>query len=380
MNVSTHPSQKTRSACNRCHAQKLRCVRPSGQLHCERCRKLKTRCQFAPRAPRGSIKAQRQLSLPVPDLQPNVCANAPLLLPTGVGVDPAMGLDWPVPDGCCDPLASSNDLDLFSQDIQHIDTSIEGSLLWPPDTLPLPDMTGELNLAAVRNPQPSPLGTGVHELANLSIALSELAATLPPASDSRNKSNNAGGEDGLSRTTCNRPDRALVIDELFRLTTGFIDVTTRLFLRQELKDEATSLMVGSCYSRLVETYNIIFSLMQNCIRHSVAPTRTRPGWVIVLPTVQMGSSMVSPAMRVDAESSISSSQSSMYMWMIAVLSSQLWSQLADTMQGQHLGVSSGSTLGGTVWLEMKRRMESLVQKIQNTKKLLRPVRMRMHSV
>jgi hypothetical protein len=50
------PPGKVRAACNRCHAQKLRCVRKADQAKCERCRKLHTSCKFSPRAPRSSLK------------------------------------------------------------------------------------------------------------------------------------------------------------------------------------------------------------------------------------------------------------------------------------------------------------------------------------
>lgn len=50
------PPGKTRSACNRCHSQKLKCVRKEEQVKCERCLRLKTACRFGPRTPRASTK------------------------------------------------------------------------------------------------------------------------------------------------------------------------------------------------------------------------------------------------------------------------------------------------------------------------------------
>jgi hypothetical protein len=57
---SNSPAGKNRSACDRCHSQKLRCVRKTGQVTCERCLKLKTMCRFSPRAPRASLKPSEQ--------------------------------------------------------------------------------------------------------------------------------------------------------------------------------------------------------------------------------------------------------------------------------------------------------------------------------
>ncbi|KAH8819903.1 hypothetical protein F5884DRAFT_762104 [Xylogone sp. PMI_703] len=49
-------SPRLRSACDRCHSQKLRCIRKPGQISCDRCLKLKLhrRCQFSPRKSRAS--------------------------------------------------------------------------------------------------------------------------------------------------------------------------------------------------------------------------------------------------------------------------------------------------------------------------------------
>jgi len=48
--------RKTRSACDRCHSQKLRCIKTGAQSSCDRCLKLKRLCRFGPRAARASPK------------------------------------------------------------------------------------------------------------------------------------------------------------------------------------------------------------------------------------------------------------------------------------------------------------------------------------
>ncbi|KAH6667628.1 hypothetical protein B0J14DRAFT_182907 [Halenospora varia] len=53
-------SRKVRLACDRCHTQKLRCVRKPHQASCERCIRLKNVCRFGPRAPRASLKVRQQ--------------------------------------------------------------------------------------------------------------------------------------------------------------------------------------------------------------------------------------------------------------------------------------------------------------------------------
>jgi hypothetical protein len=62
---SDKPRGKTRSACNRCHAQKLKCVRKAGHdgISCERCLRLKTLCRFSPRAARSAVKLPKQVAV-----------------------------------------------------------------------------------------------------------------------------------------------------------------------------------------------------------------------------------------------------------------------------------------------------------------------------
>ena len=81
-------SLKVRFACDRCHSQKLRCVRKSGHITCNRCAKRGDRCKFSPRAPRASLKPSDPaastrdgihgptLSMPTPTS--NVCADVTL--------------------------------------------------------------------------------------------------------------------------------------------------------------------------------------------------------------------------------------------------------------------------------------------------------------
>jgi hypothetical protein len=54
---SVNLPKKTRSACNRCHAQKLKCVKKGGRENsCERCFRLRTACRSGPRVARSSLK------------------------------------------------------------------------------------------------------------------------------------------------------------------------------------------------------------------------------------------------------------------------------------------------------------------------------------
>ncbi|KAI0534034.1 hypothetical protein GGR58DRAFT_484415 [Xylaria digitata] len=74
---------KTRSACNRCHQQKLRCVKTKEHGSCERCMKLKIECRYNPRERRvvrsKSFRTGPSAPLELRDLAP---ATAPAVLDT----------------------------------------------------------------------------------------------------------------------------------------------------------------------------------------------------------------------------------------------------------------------------------------------------------
>jgi len=74
---SNIPPKKTRSACTRCHSQKLRCVKQTEKTSCERCLKLKTICRFEPRTLRSSLKSQNRISTSGWGEPPPAAASAP---------------------------------------------------------------------------------------------------------------------------------------------------------------------------------------------------------------------------------------------------------------------------------------------------------------
>lgn len=49
----SNPPAKLRSACNRCHSQKLRCIQEPDHATCRRCTRLGISCQYAPRTRRA---------------------------------------------------------------------------------------------------------------------------------------------------------------------------------------------------------------------------------------------------------------------------------------------------------------------------------------
>jgi hypothetical protein len=248
----------------------------------------------------------------------------------------------------------------------------------------------------------------VQMLSNIDVALYECGLKLPfPV---------RAGSDSVGTGT--RKSKIFALDELFRLTTEFLNIFTCLshevgqlnvspsstiqtesndesmlpFLvySQRLSktvhstgmeeptrpfsplDEATMFMIMSCHCRLTETYISLFKMMQTCIEHSLAPRRDKD-WAIILPQLQVGS-ITSPPVQVDINTPVSPATSSMYMLMITMLSSQVWEQLADKMRvGGWFSVRMGSrsVLTETVWDKIMDKNDRMLQTIDDTRHLLR---------
>ena len=346
-----HQARKTRSACDRCHGQKLRCIRKPGQSRCERCLRLDAACRFAPRAPRGSIKSRSPQSQKTPNGEEALPEFPELNTGSADGaLDVSLDSGW------------SDIADMLNQDnICQLEPIInDQALLWSPGVR----QSWENDIQTLQVPQS--LSTSItHELAGVSIALSELTANLPtmPETASNNSPN--------YRDTSTRAEMPFVLDDLFRLTTQFTElIQNRLTLPT---DEATILMLGSCHSRLTEIYTTVFSLVRGCITHSLGPPRPRQNWAVVLPKVEMGS-LSAPALRVNAETPASGAKALMYMWMLCVFSAELWTQLSHALgrRGEQgvLGAEGVSPLGRMVWTEMVDRAGSVLMSIESTKALV----------
>ena len=440
------PPRKMRSACDRCHSQKLRCTRKQGEIGCQRCLRLHTSCRFGPRAPRASLRnlqgaAQDDRHEPSSDSvaisMPNLYSN-PAITDRGTSewllssdVDQAVAeeqgvttiadsihllppyeasqdditpvarmlpeLCYPIsedladmhcfwPNPFCEPVNMMSLLDQYGS----IDVINQDRLC---DSFPSPDIASSHSEAATS------LALTIRNLANLNIALYDCAAKLPSMSEVGEKTARTASHGRSAQAK-----KLFVFDELFRLTSEFINVikcfscvahdssiiplptpdpkpsstteaqspftpiwptdpiiTTTTDLRkpdisQIHLDEGTLLMIMSCHYRLTDMYISIFQMMQACLEFSVIPSMDQDkdnDWAIILPQYQVGSFTV-PSVQVDANgttsssSPLSSSTASMYMVMITMLSSQLCETLAGMMHMREVGqdVGSGGESGG----------------------------------
>jgi hypothetical protein len=292
------------------------------------------------------------------------------------------------------------------QDLADLDLSTPYDNVAIANTFNLPAILepcmSNIDQDAVAAPDFSP--SIVQRLSTLDVAIYECGLKLPfPI--------NAGNDSAANRT---RKARLFALDELFRLTTEFLDIFTCLFhgpgqfnlspcstilpepdtestlplsrFRQNPSqtvisasieeitmpllplDEATMFMVISCHCRLIEFYAFIFEKIQACIEHSLAPRRDKD-WAIMLPQLQLGS-IAWPPVHVDIDTPVSSATSSMYMLMITMLSSKLWGQLDEKMRvGDCISVRMGWTavLTKTVWDNVTDKNMRMLQTIDNTK-------------
>ncbi|KAL2808335.1 hypothetical protein BJX63DRAFT_39434 [Aspergillus granulosus] len=336
---SAHQTRKTRSACDRCHSQKLRCVRRAGQSHCERCLRLDGVCRFAPRARRGSKKTTRirPEAAPVSTMQSTFNT---LSTPSTV-LDSAMDLAWPIADESWIESLDLSTTDVANQDIQRPDNAYHLDSAWPLVGSGMGSAVQPLaTIHTALDPQPvrSPALTGTHELANLSIALCRSRQDLP-----------------------------FIFDDLFNLTTQFTHLIKRRSLSTDPEDESTALMLGSCYSRLTGIYSTIFSLIHCCIEHSAGTPRPRPAGALILPNVQLGP-LSSPSLHVDMETPLSLEKAVMYISMIVVFSAQLWGQLADVVRERQVGTER--SLVSNMWNEMREKVDGLLKTIDSTRSYL----------
>ncbi|KAH6656283.1 hypothetical protein BKA67DRAFT_551465 [Truncatella angustata] len=452
---------KARSSCNRCHLQKLKCVKNTSYGSCERCLRLGTSCRFTARTSRVHRNAPRCLAdcggrhavsispnMPMPSVQfhsvntnvtgidllfsssadpiiANDTAASSLLHRTSIqgGVENIQNRQW-----FEDPCESMYGSGLFYND----DVTTNLTVLRPVNKnsatiSPQVDASslfsrGEawetLHLSATR-----PFSSAAR-LASLNVALYECTSKLPSKVHTRSPLSDWSVSDNCAH----KPQRAklFVIDELFRVTADFLNIIEnfndegcdastnvppvningeQIFVpnlrsaqkicgRVQSSAAPTSMepssifpvpmdiaildVLISCHHQLTEAYVAVFQRMQACIRnHNVSPLRLVPenerNWGVILPELKMGSIVTTPAVCVTKDSPISTvAAASMYMSMIALLSSQLWDRVAAVMKQKREMPSVGPSLDlrDMLWDTMSARTDQLSNMIDATKSLL----------
>ncbi|ORY10471.1 hypothetical protein BCR34DRAFT_566736 [Clohesyomyces aquaticus] len=301
-----------RNACDRCHTQKLRCLKaPQGDT-CLRCAKFGARCIFSARTPRRRMRPQ--FSDDKAHGEPE--AVAPSIIEQTLSRPDFMAAATP---------ANHLPQPSLFMDMEHFHSSTT-------DLFALPDFTGtstEHQLWDFQEPPllldetPQTMANAVRELADLNVRLLDHAATLPPPLNS-------------SYPQALPLGKLFAIDQTFTLTKSLIAILKGLStgLGQNCAndgsiDRATVFLFLSCYYRLADIYESIFVHMRTCAQDPHHPTPEQE--VVTLPLLQIGSYIPTQMPNTVSGSPPPISAFSMHMIMVLILSTHLCEQLRDVI-------------------------------------------------
>ncbi|KAI1100052.1 hypothetical protein F4804DRAFT_58551 [Jackrogersella minutella] len=335
LSLPLHPP--LRSACARCHSQKLRCPGRSGNDQaCARCIKASAACIFG-----TSVRGKRPATVAAQGLR--TASDMDNDFPTAKRVHIATrtsvsdqepeqlfsipALDWsPALDegNFTDPLANSQGTSTPTSTSTAVDTAT----------------ITNAHIQVVEN------------LTQLNLSLIRHAQTIPPL-------------------TSPPPDftksaEPFKLDDIFQITTAFLDVVRSLQLEEGsdrhspgsvVVDAATVFLVMSCWRRLADMYDCLFVLVRRCAEQSVLPA-AREGNPVSLPAVTIGSFVP------DATTSI-------LLQMVATLqhSTQLINHMSDFAVKMSLEEGFIST-DETCSTDLHRRASNMHQQVRSIKSML----------
>ncbi|KAI1752578.1 hypothetical protein F4782DRAFT_540249 [Xylaria castorea] len=233
---------QTRSACNRCHQQKLRCIKTKEQTSCERCVRLKTECRYRPRRHRS---ARNGPSGPRPGTWVEPHSLAPVVVPA----IPDM-TEVPKDIGCYDWLSFLNMETNNAEELGYLHSDptepvnvhaldhhgrealdivpIHQDTIGAIGSIPPLDSHSPYGLHGFHsNPSRGsgrPLASIVGRLTNLSMALYECAGKLPSIKISHAESAGPVNVPCAMNSSSRREGALLALDEVFRITNEFINV------------------------------------------------------------------------------------------------------------------------------------------------------------
>ncbi|KAI0109860.1 hypothetical protein F4814DRAFT_424764 [Daldinia grandis] len=261
------PELPLRTACTRCHAQKLRCPgRSEGDSGCARCIKASAMCVFG-----RSVRGKRPATVAAEGLRTALDMDDDL--PTAKRIhtekDTALQPQRPnyVPDQSS-PLSMTIDWNIAS-----IDTEITHQQPASP-CASTPSIT---NPVTIDDSHIQVVAT----LTQLNLDLLRHAKTIPPL-------------------TSQAPDLTkdfvpFNLDDTFQLTTSFLDTVRPLQLEgaasiypsSVVVDSGTIFLAISCWHRLADIYDCLFAHIRRCAEQSILPA-TREGNPMTLPLLTIG--------------------------------------------------------------------------------------------
>ncbi|KAK2798321.1 hypothetical protein FQN50_008877 [Emmonsiellopsis sp. PD_5] len=397
--------RQIRSACDRCHAQKLRCERRHGQDSCARCVRLEASCIFSPRHPRTVTRPPRprlkhqgpvneKCGRALSGLEGTSADRAadtfhiPLQEGTdsqSLELDNRFQLDLAIPEsldtshrGWSDTdllvpgtsfqgdeqfsfLEFCNDLDVSRSPFQH-----ETAMSVPCTSTSIPPDGDAPAAKDIMRDTPTTPTQYVRQLADLNVGLCENAAKLPPESIKP------------SDVIASLGGRVLAIEDSFRLIQSLMDVVNAVYSwphapteqipqgsatpspfsfitrnttctrgsrlgpiapSDRVPDQATVLLVLSCYERAMDIFQIVLTHIESCLKNPVLPISSN-GSPALLPQLQIGS--FQPP---------TESAAAMKMLLFLIMAQQLFDQLQHVLRVpkyNEIGCLDGNGDGGSV--------------------------------
>jgi hypothetical protein len=329
---------RTRATCDRCHAQKLRCVKSADRPDCLRCSKYKTSCTFSVRMRRRIRDSSEGNSAFTDGICFGQCPAAPS---PGYLQSQASTEENPlVPSPACIPLQSSQlSLAGMPSPVNHDAWAMDFNTLFAPDSLDPISTTASIEGRS--DPGSTTLDI-VRELGSLNVWLYDHFCTLltlynhakatTPASD-------------LKGPEC------FAIDETFTLTNTFIMLLRQLLVSLNnpvnagaSMDRATTFLILSCFHRLMDVHGFLANSIQECSQNPQMPL---PGEqpLVTLPPLQIGSFRPPQLQRDGTEKAPSLSTISMHMMILLTMSSQLCHQLHEIIMSGLEEFNGEHTLG-----------------------------------
>lgn len=332
-----------RHACDRCHGQKLRCIH-SGGGPCVRCAKAKATCSWSQSLRSNRLKRH---NVPISDV-PLACAqlatqstdsNTPqfgayMSQPSSAGVDIDINLlqtqftdstPWALPAGRY-PSPASQEMETYNVGHTEADLPTTADWMWPAvangpvQTTPPANwqqafnqewamMASQHPVATMNTPsRTSPVSDAVdppntvcllatiRELSELNVDLYAHEATVPRPPASLDEPISWKNKDFAIDRTFHLSQRLIEIVnkryprylETARMQTpeGTPERTSESSPSGPPLDQGSCLLVLSCYTRLIETYDRIFANMQGCLDRSSVTARED---YVNMPSVQVGS-------------------------------------------------------------------------------------------
>ncbi|KAF2451316.1 hypothetical protein P171DRAFT_478361 [Karstenula rhodostoma CBS 690.94] len=302
---------RLRNACDRCHTQKLRCLKSQQGDACIRCSKFGSSCVYSARTARR-IRKKDSANAPSNPISTTVVSprTEGRMFEPCVFDSTILAQDW------MDPSILLEEMPVEIPNCDLLGTgSFDGPSFVP--SRHVNQATGNASNVLVSN--------ATFDLADLNSKLVDHHANL--ASVLQVEPSSAFGP------------KIIAIDETFALTRRLIDMFKSFSIRSA--DHATVLLFFSCYYRLVDIYQGLFEKMEMCTRnpHAIVPK----GITLNMPATQVGSYITTDLWKTMEATEAPMTTYSTHSMMLLLLCRSLCEELRDAIASGRTQAPGGNT-------------------------------------